>query len=124
MLADKYLPVVMQLCYFLGHKNENEAQNFGISKDWLRFDSTDLNTKGLSNILADLGIQTNIVDNPIKSSPPFLIGSRMESPEFKTILIYGHGDTVPLQVEEWHEGISPSELKIIDDKIYGRVSGQ
>ena len=83
-------------------------------------DLVDYYTKGLSNILADLGIQTDIVDNPIKSSPPFLIGSRMESPEFKTILIYGHGDTVPLQVEEWHEGISPSELKIINDKIYGR----
>ena len=83
-------------------------------------DLVDYYTKGLSNILAELGIQTDIVDNPIKSGPPFLIGSRMESPELKTILIYGHGDTVPLQVEEWHEGISPSELKIIDDKIYGR----
>jgi hypothetical protein len=35
MLADKYLPVVMQLCYFLGHKNENEAQNFGLVKTGL-----------------------------------------------------------------------------------------
>jgi acetylornithine deacetylase/succinyl-diaminopimelate desuccinylase-like protein len=44
----------------------------------------------------------------------------MESPEFKTILLYGHGDTVPLQEGQWNEGISPSDLKIIDDKIYGR----
>ena len=83
-------------------------------------DLVDYYTKGLSNILAELGFQIDIVDNPIKSAPPFLIGSRMESPELKTILIYGHGDTVPLQGGEWHEGISPSELKIIDDKIYGR----
>ena len=77
-------------------------------------------TRGLSNILTELGIQTEIVENPIKNSPPFLIGSRMESPEFKTILLYGHGDTVPLQEGQWNEGISPSDLKIIDDKIYGR----
>jgi acetylornithine deacetylase/succinyl-diaminopimelate desuccinylase-like protein len=67
-----------------------------------------------------LGIQTEIVENPIKNSPPFLIGSRMESPELKTILLYGHGDTVPLQEGQWNDGISPSDLKIIDDKIYGR----
>ncbi|MDA9673325.1 M20/M25/M40 family metallo-hydrolase [Paracoccaceae bacterium] len=77
-------------------------------------------TRGLSNILTELGIQTEIVDNPVKNSPPFLIGSRMESPELKTILLYGHGDTVPLQEGQWNEGISPSDLKIIDDKIYGR----
>ena len=77
-------------------------------------------TRGLSNILTELGIQTEIVENPIKNSPPFLIGSRMESPEFKTILLYGHGDTVPLQEGQWNEGIRPSDLKIIDDKIYGR----
>jgi len=52
MLADKYLPVVMQFCYFLGHKNENEAQNFGVSKNWLRFDSTDLKTTRSGEILA------------------------------------------------------------------------
>jgi hypothetical protein len=52
MLADRYLPVVMQLCYSLGHKNENEAQNFGISKDWLRFDSKDLKTIKNGEILA------------------------------------------------------------------------
>ena len=77
-------------------------------------------TRGLSNILTELGIQTEIVENPIKNSPPFLIGSRMESPELKTILLYGHGDTVPLQEGQWNEGIRPSDLKIIDDKIYGR----
>ena len=65
-------------------------------------DLVDYYTKGLSNILAELDVQTDIIDNPIKSGPPFLIGSRMESPELKTILIYGHGDTVPLQVEDWH----------------------
>ena len=75
---------------------------------------------GLSGIFAELGLQTEIIDNPIKNAPPFLIGKRIESSELKTILLYGHGDTVPLQQELWNEGISPSKLKIIDEKIYGR----
>ena len=44
MLADRYLPIVMQLCYFLGHKNECDAKNFGISKAWLHFDRKSLKT--------------------------------------------------------------------------------
>ena len=42
MLADRHLPIVMQFCYFLGHKNEIEAKNFAISKDWLDFDNKSL----------------------------------------------------------------------------------
>ena len=77
-------------------------------------------TKGLFNIFEELGIKSKIIDNPINDKPPFLIGSRIESPEYKTILLYGHGDTVPLQTGDWYEGINPSELKVVGDKIYGR----
>ena len=49
-----------------------------------------------------------------------MIGERIESSELKTILLYGHGDTVPLQQGLWNEGIIPNELKIFDEKIYGR----
>ena len=77
-------------------------------------------TDGILDILTELGLQTEIVDNPVKTGPPFLIGTRLESSELKTILLYGHGDTVPLQEGQWNEGISPNELKIIDGKIYGR----
>jgi acetylornithine deacetylase/succinyl-diaminopimelate desuccinylase-like protein len=83
-------------------------------------DLTSYYTDGLSDILAGLGLQTEIVDNPIKGGPPFLIGKRIESSELKTILLYGHGDTVPLQEGQWFEGIIPNELKVIGDKIYGR----
>ena len=44
MLADRHLSIVMQHCYLLGHKNESEAKNFGISKNWLHFDSKILKT--------------------------------------------------------------------------------
>ena len=77
-------------------------------------------SKGLLGILVELGIQTKIIDNPIKNCPPFLIGTRIESPKLKTILLYGHGDTVPLQQGQWNDGICPNELKIIGEKIYGR----
>ena len=56
-------------------------------------DLTSYYTDGLSDILTELGLQTEIIDNPIKGGPPFLIGKRIESSEFKTILLYGHGDT-------------------------------
>ena len=84
------------------------------------YDLTSYYTDGLSDILADLGIQTQIIDNPIKNAPPFLIGKRIESSELKTILLYGHGDTVPLQKDLWNDGINPRQLKIVDEKIYGR----
>ena len=83
-------------------------------------DLTSYYTDGLSDILTELGLQTEIIDNPIKGGPPFLIGKRIESSELKTILLYGHGDTVPLQEGQWFEEIIPNELKIIDNKIYGR----
>ena len=83
-------------------------------------DLTSYYTDGLSDILAELGLETEIIDNPKKDGPPFLIGKRIESSELKTILLYGHGDTVPLQEGQWFEEIIPNELKIIDNKIYGR----
>ena len=83
-------------------------------------DLTSYYTDGLSDILTELGLQTKIIDNSIKGGPPFLIGKRIESSELKTILLYGHGDTVPLQEGQWFEEIIPNELKVIGDKIYGR----
>jgi hypothetical protein len=52
MLADNLLPVVMQLCYFLGHRNENEAKSFGISKEWLSLENKDLKTTKSGELLA------------------------------------------------------------------------
>ena len=52
MLADSLLPVVMQLCYFLGHRNENEANSFGISKNWLRLENKGLKTTKSGELLA------------------------------------------------------------------------
>jgi len=52
MIVDRHLPIVMQLCYFLGNKKEEEAQKFGISKDWLCFENKNLKITRNGEILA------------------------------------------------------------------------
>ena len=52
MTVDRHLPIVMQLCYFLGHKNEIEAHNFGVSKDWLSLESSNLRITKAGKMLA------------------------------------------------------------------------
>ena len=52
MTVDMHLSIVMQLCYFLGNKNEDEAKNFGVSKDWLSLESDNLKITGAGKILA------------------------------------------------------------------------
>ena len=52
MIVDRHLPIVMQLCYFLGNKKEEEAQKFGISKDWLCFENKNLKITRNGKILA------------------------------------------------------------------------
>ena len=85
-------------------------------------DLTSYYTDGLSDILTELGLQTEIIDNPINDGPPFLIGKRIESSELNTILLYGHGDTVPLQEGQWFEEIIPNELKIGHEAHFGQVT--
>ena len=52
MTVDMHLPIVMQLCYFFGNKNEDEAKNFGVSKDWLSLESDNLKITGAGKKLA------------------------------------------------------------------------
>ena len=52
MIVDRHLLIVMQLCYLLGNKDEDEAQKFGISKDWLCFESKNLKITRNGKILA------------------------------------------------------------------------
>ena len=92
-----------------------DSKNSVSSEDLITYYS-----QGLLSILTELGIQTKIIDNYVENAPPFLIGERIESSELNTILLYGHGDTVPLQKGLWYEGLIPNELKIVDKKIYGR----
>ena len=59
MIVDRHLPIVMQLCYFLGNKKEEEAQKFGISKDWLCFEDKNLKITRNGEILANSLLNQN-----------------------------------------------------------------
>lgn len=58
-----------------------------------------------------------IVENPTEPCAPFLIARRIENEQLPTVLIYGHGDTVPAMAEDWAPGLSP--LVLTKDKTAG-----
>jgi acetylornithine deacetylase/succinyl-diaminopimelate desuccinylase-like protein len=55
--------------------------------------------------LARLGFTCRVLDNP--GGPPALIAERTENPDFVTVLVYGHGDTVAGQDAQWRDGLKP-----------------
>ncbi len=68
--------------------------------------------------LIRLGFET--VVNPNPHGPPFLTASRIENPDLPTVLIYGHGDVVHGQANDWDAGLTPFELIRREDRLYGR----
>src|SRR5215212_4603186 len=70
--------------------------------------------------LAPLGFSTHILQNPRGDGPPFLVAERIEHPDFVTVLIYGHGDTVRGFDDLWRTGLSPWSVTIEGERIYGR----
>tara|TARA_B110000467_G_scaffold58892_1_gene53787 strand:+ start:480 stop:1901 length:1422 start_codon:yes stop_codon:yes gene_type:complete len=70
--------------------------------------------------LTRLGLICEVFDNPDPSGGPILIGERIESLDYPTIFIYGHGDVVLGQKEQWLYGLDPFTLKEYGDKLYGR----
>src|ERR1700692_5048848 len=55
--------------------------------------------------LTPLGFACRILDTP--HGPPALVAERIESPDFVTVLVYGHGDTIAGQDELWRAGLEP-----------------
>jgi acetylornithine deacetylase/succinyl-diaminopimelate desuccinylase-like protein len=70
--------------------------------------------------LTPMGYEIQVLDNPSPKGGPFLVARRIEDPDLTTVLTYGHGDVVRGQDESWHEGLSPWELKVDGDRVYGR----
>lgn len=70
--------------------------------------------------LEGMGYSCTLLPNPAKSFGPFLYAERIESPALPTVLTYGHGDVIRGQEASWREGLSPWELKVEGDRIYGR----
>src|ERR1700734_3468059 len=77
---------------------------------------------GIRPWLERMGFEVVIHENPKPGLGPILTASRIENPSSKTILTYGHGDTVRGLDEQWREGLSPWALKPEGDRWYGRGS--
>lgn len=69
-----------------------------------------------------MGFSCTILDNPVPERGPVLVAQRLEDETRPTVLIYGHGDVVRSIPEEWSDGLDPYEMKIVDDRVYGRGS--
>src|SRR5437764_5327558 len=74
----------------------------------------------MSESLAKLGMTTRIFANPKGKGGPFLVAELIEDPKRPTVLLYGHGDVVRGQDEQWRAGLGPWDVKQEGERIYGR----
>jgi acetylornithine deacetylase/succinyl-diaminopimelate desuccinylase-like protein len=73
----------------------------------------------LSESLARMGMTSRILPNP-RGGGPFLIAELVEDPKRPTVLMYGHGDVIRGQEEQWRSGLNPWTVKQEGSRIYGR----
>ncbi len=76
--------------------------------------------EAIAPILTAMDFNLEKLSNSQPNKGPFLIGSRIESTKLPTILMYGHGDVVRGQIDQWREGLSPFQAIVEGDRIYGR----
>ena len=62
-----------------------------------------------------IGGSCRIVENPEEPCAPFLIGRRVEDDTLPTVLIYGHGDTVPQMRGKWKNNLDSLALTRAED---------
>ncbi|MDU5472722.1 MULTISPECIES: M20 family metallopeptidase [unclassified Pantoea] len=72
--------------------------------------------------LAALGFTLHFIDNPAAANAPFLVATRIEEATLPTLLLYGHGDVVFGDDENWRDGLNPWQLIEEGDRWYGRGS--
>ncbi|WP_030796517.1 M20 family metallopeptidase [Streptomyces sp. NRRL S-337] len=70
--------------------------------------------------LTALGCSVAEYANPDPRGGPFLVGTRVESPDVPTLLCYGHADVVDGHAGRWSEGRDPWTLTADGDRWYGR----
>lgn len=106
---------------------------FTVLADWVALDTGSRSKDRKPALLAYLeekivpwltprGFSTRILENPDEPCAPLLIAKRVEDPALPTVLIYGHGDTVPGMDQEWTKGNGPFVLTRDNGFWYGRGS--
>jgi acetylornithine deacetylase/succinyl-diaminopimelate desuccinylase-like protein len=68
--------------------------------------------------LSRLGFTCRVLDNP--GGPPVLVADRLEDPALVTVLVYGHGDTIRGLDDLWRHGLTPWQVTVEGERIYGR----
>ena len=76
--------------------------------------------QGVAPHLREPAFEVAILDNPAPDGGPFLVATRTEAPDLPTVLIYGHGDVVNGNPDEWRPGLDPWTVTVDCDRIYGR----
>ncbi|WP_269583792.1 M20 family metallopeptidase [Roseibium sp. Sym1] len=71
-------------------------------------------------MLSQMGFSCRVLENPADADYPFLFAERIENPGFETVLIYGHGDVIRAQADQWRQGLAPFKVVVEGDKAYGR----
>lgn len=77
-------------------------------------------TEDMPALLQGMGFSQEIFANPKPGFPPILVAQRLENPDLPTVLIYGHGDVVLGQDDQWRAGLKPFEIVEEGDRLYGR----
>jgi acetylornithine deacetylase/succinyl-diaminopimelate desuccinylase-like protein len=77
-------------------------------------------TETLPEIMAGMGFETRMLDNPSAGRGPVFVATRIEDPALPTVLVYGHGDVVRGLKEKWSAGLDPWQVRVRGDKWYGR----
>jgi acetylornithine deacetylase/succinyl-diaminopimelate desuccinylase-like protein len=71
-------------------------------------------------LLAKLGFEIAIFENPRPKCGPIMLASRIEGAARPTALSYGHGDVVRGLDDKWKKGLSPWQVTVDGDRLYGR----
>ena len=96
------------------------AQDTGSREDDRKPEMLAYLEKKIAPYLETMGFDCRIVENPMEPCAPFTIARRIEDKTLPSILIYGHGDTVPLMESEWEHGLDPLKLTKRGERWSGR----
>ncbi len=79
-------------------------------------------TDAMQPWLERMGFSVEIHANPAAGFGPILLAERLEAGCTRSVLTYGHGDTVRGLEDQWRAGLSPWTLTPEGDHWYGRGS--
>lgn len=71
-------------------------------------------------LMAGMGFDHVVLDNPVAGRGPVFLGTRIEDPGLPTVLVYGHGDVVRGLAGQWTGGLDPWSVTVQGEKWFGR----